>query len=332
MDISNFVRKSILLELMLTRKCCYFCEHCMYDCGPQESKAYMTDEILAKVKKQVDFLKKLDMFISVNLVGGEPTLNFKKFSHILDEVMTWNVSVTMTTNGWWLGSQKNIERFFAIISKYVHPDGKSCFYTGSKDGFNIRISDDPFHEKQRKVKDINGALLDIFSNDKLVKKYNIPIPNGTDPWLWRQFVNYGTDGFCSYYIAPNGRGRNVTNIGEWLNKFGKEGNFCMRNFNGFENIHYEPNGDISDACGYGSMYDFGTVNDNILYIIELIHMYKVERWNNRTTRNFTCANCRDMVKEWKKEKLELFKKSFAPLNTMNVEEFAASYSYIYENL
>ncbi len=326
-NLHGISQKPLLIELLITRKCCYHCDHCMYDCGPKESSEYMSDEILAKVKKQVNFLENFDSYVAVNLVGGEPTLNFEKFSHILSEVMTWNRSVTMTTNGWWLASQKNIERFFSIVAKYVCPNGKSNFYTGNTTGFNIRISNDLFHEKQRKVKDIDKALSKIFNDKKLIRKYNIPVPDAQDPWLWRQSVIYADDGFSSYYIAPNGRGRNVTNINEWIARFSKDGNFCMKNFDSIENIHYEPNGNISDTCGFGSIYDFGTVDDNIIYILELIWQYKKERWQNRETKNFTCLNCREMVQEWKEKNLERYKKEFSFFNTMDINKWLTNFTY-----
>jgi len=321
--IENFINKPLTIELMITRKCCYYCRHCMYDCGPKESNQYMSDEVLKKVKKQINFLKELNINVFINLVGGEPTINFDKFSHILDKVMTWNVSVTMTTNGWWLNSKKNIERFFAIISKYASPDGKSNYHSRSNNGFNIRISDDPFHEEQREIKNIRNALYEIFNDEELIEKYKIPIPDIQDPWLWRQVYDE------RYYISPNGRGRDVTNIFEWIEKYSLDGNFCMRNFTGFENIHYEPNGDISDSCGYGSLYDFGTVDDNILFIINLIWLYKAERWKKKDIQKFTCSNCREMVKEWKDNNLKNYKMFLIDLNTMDAERFAKNYNYIY---
>lgn len=329
MNLAQFSGKSIMIELMITRNCCYYCKHCMYDCGPKASKEYMSDEVLDKVKLQVDFLKRFNMNVAVNLVGGEPTIDFDKFSHIFEKVMTWNCSFTMTTNGWWLSNKKDTDRFFEIVSKYAPADGQSHFSKDSNRGFNIRISDDPYHEKQRKVKDINYALSKIFSDKELSEKYNMPFPNPTDPWIWRQFVKYEDDGFDSYYIAPNGRGKSVTNIDEWIKRFSKDGNFCMKHFNSFENIHYEVDGSISDTCGFGSIYDFGTVDDNILFIIQLIWIYKGDRYANRENKTFTCSNCREMVQEWKKENLDKNREFLAALNTMDAETFIGNYSYIF---
>jgi len=310
------------IELLITRYCTYNCEHCMYNCGTHESKEYMSDEILAKVKKQVDFLKKINIHVCVNLIGGEPTINFDKFSHVFKEVETWNTPVSMTTNGWWLSSRKNIERFFETVAPYVNKDGKSHWEYGDNSGLTIRISVDPFHDKKRKTKDIQEALNNIFSDYDLLLKYNVPIPYPTDPWLWKQ-INI-IDGEDRYYIAPNGRGKNVSNIKEWMNKYSKDGNFCMYNFNRIENIHYEPDGHITDTCGFGSMYDFGTVDDNVVYILELIWQYKKDRWQNKDNQKFGCWNCREMVQEWKNRNFEKYKQHFSSLNTMDMEKWLVS--------
>ena len=324
-NIQGLSERSILIELFLTRYCTYNCKHCMYDCGIHESKGYMSDEVLAKVKKQVDFLKEINMHVFINLVGGEPTTNFDKFSHILKEVKSWNVSISMSTNGWWLSSRKNIERFFDIVVPYVSKDGKSHWNSGEYNGFTIRISDDPFHEEQRKVKNIQDALNNIFSDYELMSKYNIPIPDPGDPWLWRQFLLYDSTGFDSYYIAPNGRGKNVTNIKQWMEKYSKDGNYCSYNFNRMENIHYELDGHISDTCGFGSIYDFGTADDNIVYILELIWQYKKDRWQNKDNQAFGCWNCREMVQEWKSKSLEKYQQLFSSLNTMDIDQWLKNF-------
>lgn len=321
-NIYGLSGNSITIELFLTNYCTYNCEHCMYNSGSHQSREYMSDEILEKVKKQVDFLKQINMFVIVNLIGGEPTQDFDKFSHILKEVKSWNVSVSLSTNGWWLSSEKNIERFFEIVSPYASKDGKSHFHEyGNNDGFTIRISDDPFHEARRKVKDINYALSEIFSDVRLSEKYNMPFPNPNDPWIWRQFLIVDETGFDSYYISPNGRGRNVTNIKQWMEKYRSDGNFCLCNFNRIENIHYNVDGSVGDTCGLGSIYDFGTVDDNIVYILELIWQYKKDRWQNRDIKNFTCSNCQEMVQNWKKKSFKEYSEYFSDLNTMDMEKW-----------
>ena len=323
-NIYGLSGNSLQIELFLTNYCTYNCEHCMYDSGSYQSKEYMSDEVLAKVKKQVDFLKQINMHVMINLIGGEPTIDFDKFSHIFKEVETWNVSVSMTTNGWWLASRKNIERFFEIVSPYVNKDGRAHWEHKVNNGLTIRMSDDPFHYGKRKVKDIQNALSDIFLDYELVLKYNIPLPDNKDPWIWRQFLKYDETGFDSYYISPNGRGKSVSNIKQWMDKYSKDGNFCSYNFNRMENIHYQVDGSITDTCGFGSMYDFGTVDDNIVYILELIWQYKKDRWQNRDKQAFSCWNCQDMVQKWKEKNFNKYKKQFSGLNTMDMEKWLVS--------
>jgi organic radical activating enzyme len=324
-NISGLSGKGLIIELFLTNYCTYNCEHCMYDSGSHQSKEYMSDEILAKVKKQVDFLKQINMKVCINLIGGEPTNDFDKFSHILKEVKSWNVSVSMSTNGWWLSSRKNIERFFDIVSPYVNEDGKSHFQYEKNNGFTIRISEDPFHYEKRKIKDVQSSLNDIFSDYKLLSKSNVPIPHPEDPWLWKQYLIYDETGFDSYYISPNGRGKNVSNIKQWIEKYSKDGNFCFYNFNRIENIHYQVDGSITDTCGYGSLYEFGTVDDNLVYILELIWQYKKDRWQNKNNQAFGCWNCREMVQEWKEKNLERYREFFSSMNTFDMSKFLTNF-------
>jgi hypothetical protein len=72
------------------------------------------------------------------------------------------------------------------------------------------------------------------------------------------------------------------------------------------------------------MYDFGTVDDNIVYILELIWQYKKDRWQNRDKQAFSCWNCQDMVQKWKEKNFNKYKKQFSGLNTMDMEKWLVS--------
>jgi len=310
MDLDLFQQRGILLELMITRKCNFFCGHCMYDCSPQSSNEYMSDEILNKIKNQVDFLKNVDIPATVNILGGEPTINFKKFEHILKIVSTWNTPITLNTNGWWLSSEDKTEKFFKIVSPYINENGK--YYTVSNFKkvriFLIRISNDPYHYTQRKVKNINEVLWNIFNNQEFIKDWGVPIPDDVEPWIYAQPV-----WDKNWIVSPNGRARNLSPIN--INE-----NFCfLEKYNRTESIHYEPDGNITDACGWGSIYDFGNVNDNILFIIEIIRQYKEYRKNCGKIHN--CYNCREMVQDWKKENLIQMRDKYKELNTFNSWDF-----------
>jgi hypothetical protein len=284
----------------------------MYDCGPKEPFEYMNDEILDKVHTQTNFLKEIGIAPVINLIGGEPTIDFDKFKYILDKIASWNVNITMSTNSWWMNSDKDTIKFFEIISKYINEDGKSGWETGHE--FIVRLSNDPFHEKQRKYKDLRKQIEHIYYN---VYKFNLW--DKSNPWLL--FQDYYDD---LYYISPNGRGRNVSNYKEWIKKYGSNKCFCPSDYyRWYPNIHYELNGSISDGCGYGSMYDFGTVDDNILFISAIIQQYRKER--NSSKLIYSCYNCREMVQEWKKNNLEECQYLFRGLNTFDKNLFMESF-------
>jgi organic radical activating enzyme len=317
MDYLDFYRKNfITIEVFITRKCPFYCEHCMYDCGPKESSDYISDDMLMKVKKQVDFLHNIGVDnIAINLTGGEPTINLNKFKHILDLVETWDVSVMLTTNSWWANSKKNTEKFFEIVSPYAHVSGRSDFDFGKK-GFVIRLTNDPFHDKYR-GKPIAEVYNDIWENFDMLVKYQIPLPSRIGQ-AWIFYYDYDD----RYYIAPNGRGKDVTNLEKRLSKLPKGyKSLCMRDLDQIPSVHYEMNGNISDTCGFGSLYEFGSVEDNILFIFAIIQAYKFQRYCNQNDRPYTCYDCRESVEKWKDENLEFFRDRLSYLNIFDDELF-----------
>jgi hypothetical protein len=310
MDLSILRKQFFNIELLLTEQCNFTCEHCMYDCSPYKSNLWMNNEILDKVKKQVDFLKNSKVMTVVNLIGGEPTLNFTKFAHILKKVYSWKVNITMSTNGWWLNTEENIQKFFSIVSQYANPDG-SAGWEKMDSAFSVRISDDPYHEKVRKIKNIGYALDKIFKNIELVNKFHIPFPDKKSPWIFPQPWRNGY-----YYVAPNGRGKNISNLDYYLEVTGKT--LCFKDIDNTvsQSIHYDPQGKITDACGFGSIYDFGTVDDNILFIEQLIEEYKIDR--KKSGKVYNCYTCREMVNEWKETNLQKAREKYCYLNTFVV--------------
>jgi hypothetical protein len=319
MDINRYKNKFLLLELLITEKCSFMCEHCMYDSGPHQSNVYMSDEILDKVKIQVDFLRQLGVVPLINIIGGEPTINFYKFEHILNKIHSWGVDITISTNGWWLNSENNIHKFFSIVSKYASPNGKSQNPITGKH-FLIRISDDPYHEKARTIKNINWALHNIFESD-LVKELNIPIPSEGNAWIFSQQWCQG--GY--YLVAPNGRGKTCSNLDFYLEQYGRT--FCNFDLGSgkLENIHYDPLGNVADTCGFGSVYKFGTVDDNILYVIELVQKYKRDRMDSG--EEYNCYNCRELVAKWKDENLAYNREKYKRFNTFDINKFLKSLDF-----
>jgi len=302
---------TILIELLITRKCNYRCKHCMYDCSPDDSSEYMSDETLGKIKKQIDFLNKMGLPTCINLIGGEPTINFSKFEHIFREVETWNTFITIGTNAWWLDKPVLVDRFFKLISKRVQ-----------EKRIIIRLSDDDYHIQERKIKYLDDKLQEIFSAG-ILDKYNLNYPSSEHDWIYDQSV-YNKNHFPGYpyVVYPNGRGKSCDNYLEFkkLNNLKISDNMCLRSYPcGFQ-IHYDPWGKIYDACGQGSIYDFGTVDDNILFIASIIWKYKAWRHFD-SGKQYDCYNCRTLVQEWKKDYLEDARELFSKFNTMNYDTF-----------
>ena len=304
MNLNTLRKDGLLIELLITKKCNMSCVHCMYECGPQCSADYMSNDTLEKVKRQVTFLDSVRSSSTINLIGGEPTINLNEFERIFNKVFEWNTNITISTNAWWLSSEKTTKRFFDIVSKIIPGTGESISKnTGRR--FAVRLSNDPYHYIQREIKDLDAALVIALEHNK-----NIPVPADKDPWIFAQPLHEKR-----WVVMPNGRGRNVSPLWEW-----EDQNFCFHaKGGGIEHVHYEPNGEVSDGCGYGSIYDFGTADDNILYIIEMIRKYK--RYRKDCGRVYNCYNCRKMVQEWKKEYFESAKTEYLGMNTFDVKSF-----------
>ncbi len=158
----------VTVNLWLTEQCNFKCKHCFYASSPQSPKGYMSNDLLEEVKRFIGILiDDLQCNVSVNLVGGEPTLNLKEFARIFEQVMVWcqiwdsRLEFQMTTNGWWLNDPKWTLEFFTIIAPYVPSDGM-----GVENNFAIRISDDQYHRpfrkgKWRQERGIKGLLSDL---------------------------------------------------------------------------------------------------------------------------------------------------------------------------
>jgi hypothetical protein len=213
----------------------------------------------------------------------------------------------MSTNGWWLSSKESTKRFFNIISKAISPSGEARDYNTNR-CFVLRVSDDPYHFVGRKITDLVAGLSQALGDND-----SIPVPDKNSPWLQ---IPQLTE---KWSPVPNGR---ASKLKTSLDRFKKE-NFCFHErylTKGIANIHYEPSGNITDACGYGSIYDFGTVDDNVLYINEIINQYQEKRDGCEEIHN--CFNCRSMVQLWKKSNLEKMREKYKQMNTFDVSEFS----------
>ena len=139
----------IHVNILLTRRCNYACFHCMYASGPTMPADQMRWEDLREIEGFLGELAKnlKDTNFSVNLVGGEPTLDMEHFNRVLETVSewefereSWNASpnLEMTTNGWWLEKPEDCAKFGNIVHKYLEDER-----------LNVRISDSPYHHEFR---------------------------------------------------------------------------------------------------------------------------------------------------------------------------------------
>lgn len=109
----------------------------------------MTTQVLQAIEDQIEYLNKRNIYPSINLIGGEPTVNLSKFQYYLFWAMNLYrmgsvSSVEMTTNGWWLDKPETAKRFFSIVADATNGE------VGLDEGFTARISDDQYHSEWRK--------------------------------------------------------------------------------------------------------------------------------------------------------------------------------------
>jgi len=286
------------IELLITKQCNLACGHCMYSCDMNQPSGYMSEEVLAGVKRQVDMLEQLGIYSEINIIGGEPTLNLNEFERVFNTVSSWGTKVQISTNGWWLNSDKNTKRFLDIVSPRIPKNGL-------RKDFVVRISSDMFHVERKESlawKDSLQRLSELRQTDNPADLYS------SQYWMFIQ------PNFTNNIIFANGRGREQSNLP-------KDISFCLWPLD--PRIHYNPWGNIEDVCGNGSIYDFGTVDDNMLFIVKLIYEYR--EWRSKKFKKgrlFTCYDCRESVQEWKDLFLESKREEFAELNTFdNLEMF-----------
>jgi organic radical activating enzyme len=311
---THYLKNGILIEQFLTKKCNFECAHCMYNCSPRSSNDFVSDVELSKLKKQVDFLQSLGIHVTINLLGGEPTLFFDKLKHVVDLVASWNVGISMPTNGWWLEKEKNTDRFFDIFEKHLAYNN-SRKDSNNGNGLCIWISSEKYHSQFQKGNNNKQYFDNLFNS----KKYRYLLPDYEKPWIFWQILG------DNYYINPKGRGEGISNALQYIQRYEYENsNFCWNEFNFYalkatsqtDNIHYELDGSISDTCMFGSDYrGIGNVDDNILYVIALLNKYRVWRQH---IGGYNCYNCRTMFERWMKEEMPKAKEELIGFNNFEV--------------
>lgn len=156
--------EDVTINLLLTRRCNYSCRMCMYASGPKMPADPMRREDLTEIKGFLDEISlslKPETNISVNLIGGEPTLDMEHLENVLSTVASWErpqrddcewtngISLEMTTNGWWLESYKDTVAF-----------AKAVWTELSEERLIVRISNSAYHDEFR-----SPALSHLFKDE-----------------------------------------------------------------------------------------------------------------------------------------------------------------------
>jgi hypothetical protein len=116
----------------------------------------MSQQDLEEIHGFINYLKyELEIdYITVNLVGGEPTLDLKEFERCFDQISRWDIPLEMTTNGSWLNTYAQAKQFSNIVWKELYDENMI-----------IRISNSPYHlpfRKNEKKLITNNRIEDAF--------------------------------------------------------------------------------------------------------------------------------------------------------------------------
>jgi hypothetical protein len=281
--IKDCQEDGIYINLDLTKKCNFECAHCGMSAGPTVRSGYMTHEVLQEVRRMVGWCNEREIRVTLNLIGGEPTLNLTEFARVLRELDDLDVTFEMTTNGWWIARKHTLLRFMDIIRPYIKGD---CF----DNGFSVRISDDQYHRWERQKrgetymeKSLLANIHDLWDNFyEYIEEndyYRLPErPHDECGWI---YVEKDFD----KPVVPIGRGADCNSRADK----------CDHNHH-FK-LTFEPHGELTDICCKFSVCRFGTVSDNPLYLLNLADKFLRERSPD-------CWNCLEAAEEWKKDRLE----------------------------
>ena len=135
--------QEVIFTLLLTKRCCFACAHCMFAAGPGLPAEWMPLSVINEVLLTAKTFREWGFLTRVNFVGGEPTLDLEQFAiiyeHLCRHPLGQYLEMEMTTNGWWLRSWKAACRFASIVGEAV---------AGEK--LTIRISNSIWHDPFRK--------------------------------------------------------------------------------------------------------------------------------------------------------------------------------------
>lgn len=184
-SLDELAEIGVTISLLLTRKCNLQCDHCMYSSSPDEPGAYMTYRLLTRIMDQIGAMRVGRESLTINLIGGEPTVSMAAFRRCLDSIMRMadGIPVTMSTNGWWLGRVAAARRFHEITRRYAN----------EPELFMVRVSNDIYH-RGRLGLDAGSAL------ENWKDEYGI----GDNGWIWAEPYRE-----TARYVIPIGRGANI---------------------------------------------------------------------------------------------------------------------------
>jgi hypothetical protein len=319
------------ISLMLTEQCNFHCDHCFYGCGMHKPKGYMSSKNVLKAIDMAETLSSMNIRISINLIGGEPTLNLKEFKRIFDLVYTaWdpgNIDIEISTNGWWLKKASTAIKFFQVVER------AACNAPGGiEEGFSVRISNDQYHRWQSNT-DLEAQFNDLMETGAI---YDDPVLYKEVPYCskcnhefktryprrcpkcgtWDDiYYEYETlielpptdlDQLCWIFVQSNKYDNGVDGIipsGE-RGHFGRNIKTCGVTdvlYSNADKLTFLPNGKHTDGCCKGSLMPFGDLDDNPFILLALNHQFTVEC-------EPTCLTCRSDAAQWAIDRMPEIKK------------------------
>lgn len=295
--------EEVIISLKLTSACNFACDHCLYSCGKQRNPKYMQDEILRKVHRQIMTLKEIGVTPSLNIIGGEPTLDMNEFARVMewayDMMRKEYVHVHVVTNGWWIDDPGALYKMIEIMSRAPELGIEN-------NGLTVDISRDQWHAKFQESDDPRAKLARILDSpgEYAIDGY-IDFPNGDLIWIcpecgeeyeqgemceecdcepfpelrydaYEMIKDISPEGdFREWFIMdhftsekgviPTGRGANVSTDQHYTRCGGGKIDALV--------ITFESNGKVSDMCCAGSMLPVGDVNDHPLALLTAAQLF-----------------------------------------------------------
>ena len=284
------------INLLITEQCNFACDHCMFSCSIKNDREYMSNDTLSHV---VRWYNEIDQQGSVNIVGGEPTLNMKECKRIVEYLYRHDVRMEMTTNGWWLRSVKHIKKVVPILQMIIDNGGM------------IRISDSDFHRPFRKGEDNYFEFRDELMGEcegrvciecasSIENDYCDCCKEEVDDW---EYVTKDEDGMAAiaridhffeqhelYVDKQSSHGEHISSTGRAKEQFiGWQKPSC---FDSNPIVTLRPNGDIRDLCCNGGYFPAGHISNNNLTDLFETRVELVDRMKSNCV---DCAGCKSFA-------------------------------------